>query len=113
MKGKEPLFVVGQSGVLGHVWLRLNEHDAICDLMEEVVGHTELATLEDLLARTHENTMGLYDANDLDKVRSEIPESAITIATFTEDEALELAWDLIQAVKKMRLSAVERLKLVQ
>lgn len=91
----------------------LNEHDAICDLMEEVLGHTELSTLEDLLVRTHENTMGLYDENDLDQVRSQIPESRVKLATLTEDEMLSLAWDIIQCVKQMRAESIERLKVIK
>lgn len=93
--------------------LYLNEHDAICDLMEEVLGHTQLATLEDLLVRTHENTMGLYDENDLDEVRSQIPESRVKVATLTEDELLSLAWDCIQVVKQMRAASIERLKVIK
>lgn len=109
----EPLFKVGQSWEKGVLWISLNEHDAICDLMEEVVGHTELDTLEDLLVRTHENTMGLFTEADLDGVRAAIPESEVRIAKMTEDEALELAWDLIQAVKKMRADNINRLQLVK
>jgi len=93
--------------------LYLEEHDAICDHMEQVVGHTDLAVLEDLLVRTHENTMGLYDEFDLDSVRATIPDSRLLVAQMTEDEALELAWDLIQAVKKMRETIVRRLQLVR
>jgi hypothetical protein len=93
--------------------LFLEEHDAICDLMEEVLGHTELSTLEDLLVRTHENTMGLYDENDLDEVRSHIPESKVKVATLTEDEMLSLAWEIIQAVKEMRAQSIERLKVIK
>lgn len=93
--------------------LFLEEHDAICDLMEEVLGHTELSTLEDLLVRTHENTMGLYDENDLDEVRSHIPESRVKLATLTEDEMLSLAWEIIQAVKEMRAQSIERLKVIK
>lgn len=110
---KEPLFSVEQSWERGVLCLNLNEHEAICDLMEEVIGHTELDTLEDLLVRTHENTMGLYTEADLDHVRAAIPESRVTLAKMTEDEALELAWDIIQAVKQMRTEAINRLKLVK
>lgn len=93
--------------------LYLEEHDAICDLMEEVLGHTELSTLEDLLVRTHENTMGLYDENDLDQVRSQIPESRVKLATLTEDEMLSLAWEIIQSVKEMRAQSIERLRVIK
>jgi hypothetical protein len=81
--------------------------------MEEVVTHTELDTLEDLLARTYNNTMGLYDENDVDAVRATIPESRLQIADLSEDEALELAWDLVQEVKLMRSAAINRLRLIQ
>jgi hypothetical protein len=109
----EPVISVRHSWQKGILELHLEEHDAICDLMEEVLGHTELATLEDLLIRTHENTMGLYTEVDLDEVRSQIPESAVQLAQLTEDEALSLAWDLVQAVKKMRQDAITRLSLVK
>lgn len=109
----EPLFRVERSWEKGFFNLTLHEHDAICDLMEEVVGHTELDTLEDLLARTHENTMGLYNENDLDEVRRSIPESRVLIAKITEDEALQLAWDLVQEVKLMRSEAINRLRVVE
>lgn len=91
----------------------LEEHDAICDLMEEVVGHTSLTTLEDLFLRTHGNTINVYAENDLDEVRSAIPESKVKLATVTEGELLALAWDCIQVVKEMRASAIERLKVVK
>jgi len=93
--------------------LHLEEHDAICDLMEEVVGHTQIDVLEDLLARTINNTMELYDENDLDEIRTCIPESRVKLATLTEDEALSLAWDLIQAVKKMREANLRRLRVIK
>ena len=108
----EPVISV-RKAELGVIQLHLEEHDAICDLMEEVLGHTELATLEDLLIRTHENTMGLYDENDLDEVRSNIPESAVQLVKLTEEEAITLAWDLVQMVKQMRRDAITRLSLVK
>jgi hypothetical protein len=93
--------------------LYLHEHDAICDLMEEVVGHTELTTLEDLFLRTYGNTLEIYSENDLDEVRSVIPESRVKLATLTEDEVLSLAWDCIQVVKEMRAASIERLKVIK
>jgi hypothetical protein len=81
--------------------------------MEEVVGHTQIDVLEDLLARTINNTMELYDENDLDEIRTYIPESRVKLATLTEDEALSLAWDLIQAVKKMREANLRRLRVIK
>jgi hypothetical protein len=93
--------------------LYLEEHDAICDLMEEVVGHTSLTTLEDLFLRTHGNTLNIYAENDLDEVRSVIPDSMVKLATLTEDEMLSLAWEIIQAVKEMRAQSIERLKVIK
>lgn len=110
---KTSLFSVSADSIFEVISLHLEEHDAICDHMEEVVGHTDLAVLEDLLVRTHENTMGLYNEFDLDYVRRTIPDSRLLVAKMTEDEALELAWDIIQAVKQMREKAIKRLSLVK
>lgn len=110
---RESLFTVHSSWQFGRFAITLNKHEAICDLMEEVVAHTELHTLEDLLARTLENTMGLYNENDVAEIRASIPESMLTIADISEDEALELAWDLVQAVKLMRSQALNRIRLIK
>lgn len=107
------LFTVGQSWQLGKLWITLNEHDAIKDLMEEVVSHTDTAVLEDIRFAGENLLRGLGDALALDDARSQVPESCVTIATMTEDEALSLAWDIIQAVKAMRADAVTRLHLVK
>ena len=110
---KESIIKVGVSHNFEVFHLFLQEHDSICDLMEEVIGHTDLKTLEDLLFRTHGNTLKIYDENDLDQVRSEIPNSQVKLVTLTEDEALALSWDLLQAVKEMRAKAIQRLSLVR
>lgn len=93
--------------------IHLDEHDAICDLMVEVLGHSSLTILEDLYFRTHGRDAHLYSEVDLDNARDQIPDSRVLLATLTEDEALTLAWDLIQSVKAMRNHFVERLKLVK
>jgi hypothetical protein len=109
----EPLFTVGHSWQLGKLWLSLNEHDAIKDLMEEIVSHTDTDVLEDIRFAGENLLRGLGDANSLDEARGQVPESAVHIATMTETEALSLAWDIIQAVKAMRADAVNRLSLVK
>ena len=107
------LFTVGQSWQKGCLWISLNEHDAIKDLMEEVVGHTSIAVLEDIYLSGDAVFRGDGNPLMLDLARDQVPESSVTVATMTEDEALSLAWDIIQAVKAMRADAITRLQLVK
>ena len=109
----EPLFLVGQSWQKGCLWISLNEHDAIKDLMEEVVGHTSVTVLEDIYLSADAVFQGIGNPLMLDLARDQVPESSVTIARMTEDEALSLAWDIIQAVKAMRADAVTRLSVVK
>lgn len=109
----EPLFLVGQSWQKGCLWISLNEYDAIKDLMEEVVGHTSLTVLDDILIAGDSVLRGEGNPLALDLARDQVPESAVRIATMTEDEALSLAWDIIQAVKEMRANAIARLQVVR
>lgn len=109
----EPLFLVGQSWQKGCLWISLNEHDAIKDLMEEVVGHTSVTVLEDIYLSADAVFQGIGNPLMLDLARDQVPESSVTIARMTEDEALQLAWDLVQEVKLMRSEAINRLRVVK
>jgi hypothetical protein len=109
---KEPMVAVKVGTFPIDIRLELRRHSAIADHLEDVLRHTELATLEDLLFRTVQNSMGLYTEADIDQVRNEIPDASLPIVSLNEDEALELAWDLIQAVKEMRNKVVNRLTVI-
>lgn len=83
----------------GSMALYLQEHDAILDLLEDVVGQTELSDLDSLQAVVNESYKAEGHFEQLDVARSNFGEMAIKIAYMSRDEALDLAADIIRAFK--------------
>ena len=87
----------------GSVVIYLEEPEANLDLLEDVVGQVPMLHLARL--RDHSGTPSLKTdvaASMLDKVRAQVPETVLKIASMTEDEALDLAQSIIDAIKFVR-----------
>lgn len=93
-----PLFSVHTTDA-GSMALYLEEHDAILDLLEDVVGQTELSHLDELQASVNEYYKAPGHFEQLDIARNNFGDMAIKIAYMTRDEALDLAADIIRAFK--------------
>lgn len=93
-----PLFSIHTTDS-GSLALYLEEHDAILDLLEDVVGQTELSDLDELQAVVNESYKVEGHFEQLDVARSNFGEMAIKIAYMTREEALDLAGDIIRAFK--------------
>jgi hypothetical protein len=98
MPQNRPLFSVHTTDD-GSLALYLEEHDAILDLLEDVVGQTELSDLDELQAVGRESYKAEGHFEQLDVARSNFGEMAIKVAFMTRDEALDLAADIIRAFK--------------
>ena len=83
----------------GALALYLEEQDAILDLLEDVVGQTELSDLDELQAVGRESYKAEGHFEQLDIARSNFGEMAIKVAYMSRDEALDLAADIIRAFK--------------
>lgn len=83
----------------GSVAIYLEERDAVLDLLEDVVGQTDISDLDDLQA----SSTGSYKREgyfeNLERARSEFGEMAVKIAHLSRDEALDLAADIIRSIK--------------
>lgn len=93
-----PLFSVHTTDS-GSLALYLEEHDAILDLLEDVVGQTELSDLDELQAVVNQHWKADGHFEQLDAARSNFGDMAIKIAYMTREEALDLAADIIRAFK--------------
>lgn len=93
-----PLFSVHTTDG-GSMALYLEEQDAILDLLEDVVGQTEISDLDELQAVGRESYKAEGHFEQLDVARSNFGEMAIKVAYMTRDEALDLAADIIRAFK--------------
>jgi hypothetical protein len=83
----------------GSLALYLEEQDAIKDLLEDVVGQTEISDLDELQAVCRESYKVEGHFESLDNARDNFDEMAVKIAYMTRDEALDLAADIIRAFK--------------
>jgi DNA-directed RNA polymerase specialized sigma54-like protein len=96
----------------GSFVLYLEEQDANLDLLEDVVGQVPLLALSRLAAHSRYEVIDSPEATKLlDKIRGQLPDVALKIATMTEDEALALAEALIDSVKFARAIAGRPMKL--
>lgn len=96
----------------GAIAVYLEEADANLDLLEDIVEQVpllHLARLQDF-SGTYALTSEVA-AREADKVRAAIPTVVAKVASMTEDEALALAQQLIDAVKFARAIAGKTTKL--
>lgn len=83
----------------GSVALYLEEQDAIKDLLEDIVGQTEILDLDELQATGRESVKTEGHFKRLDNARDAFDELAVKIAYLSREEALDLAADIIRAIK--------------
>ena len=83
----------------GSVAIYLEEQDAIKDLLEDVVGQTEILDLDELQATGRESVKTEGHFERLDNARDAFAELAIKVAHLSREEALDLAADIIRAIK--------------
>ena len=96
----------------GSVVLYLEEQDANLDLLEDVVAQVPLLALSRLAEHSGLDALKSEQAARLlDKVRAQLPDIAVKLASITEEEALALAEQLILAVKFARAVAGKPTKL--
>lgn len=104
---REPLFSVHTTDD-GSVALYLEEQDAVKDLVQDIVGAYELDDL-DLLRHSADRSVkaeGYFE--HLDNARDNLSENAPLLCKMTEDEALNLAQDIITAIKLHRITKQTR-----
>ena len=90
----------------------LEEQDANLDLLEDVVAQVPLLALSRLAEHSGLDALKSEQAARLlDKVRGQLPDLAVKVATMSEEEALALAEQLIMAVKFARAIAGKPTKL--
>lgn len=107
-KPREPLFSIHTTDS-GAVALYLEEQDAVKDLVQDIVGAYELDDL-DLLRHSADRSIkaeGYFE--HLDNARDNLGENAPLLALMTEDEALNLAQDIITAIKLHRINKEARI----
>jgi hypothetical protein len=96
----------------GSVVVYLEEQDANLDLLEDVVAQVPLLALSRLAEYSGLDALKSEEAARLlDKVRMQLPDIAVKVASITEDEALALAEQLILSVKFARAIAGRPMKL--
>lgn len=96
----------------GSVVVYLEEQDANLDLLEDVVCQVPLLALSRLAEHSRLETINSEVATRLlDKVRSQLPDVTVRLASMSEDEAMALAEQLVLAVNFARAVAGKPLKL--
>lgn len=83
----------------GSVAIYLEEQDAIKDLLEDIVGQTEILDLDELQATGRESYKTEGHFKRLDNARDAFDELAVKLAYLSREEALDLAADIIRAIK--------------
>ena len=83
----------------GSVAIYLEEQDAIKDLLEDIVGQTEILDLDELQATGRESYKAEGHFERLDNARDAFDELAVKLAYLSREEALDLAADIIRAIK--------------
>lgn len=106
-KTRDPLFSIHNHSD-GHIALYLEEQDAVKDLVQDVVGAYELDDLDLLRHSADRSVKSENYFEHLDNARDNLPENAPLVCSMTEKEALNLAEDLIRAVKFGRISREAR-----
>ncbi len=104
------LFSVHANGY-GKIHLYLEERDAVLDLVEEAAREAtpEYATELVRLGRVS-NLKTQAGGDEYESYRNEMREIALLICGMTEDEALDLAQDLVRAVAYRRSPRLEIVK---
>jgi hypothetical protein len=104
---RDPLFSIHTSDD-GTVALYLEEQDAIKDVLEDVVGQWDYKLLMELQGCVNQSVKAENYFENLETCRNNFEQGAVKLALMTEDEALNLAQDIIKAIKVSRHMREER-----
>jgi hypothetical protein len=103
MMKQKPLFSIHYSENTGAYQIYLEEQDAIADLVEEAGKELGFEYIKNLTDARHPKELETpFGIKNYEYLRFNIPETAIRVATMTENEALDLAQAIIATVKKKR-----------
>ena len=107
---RRPLFSV-HSNDEGRMYLYLEEQEAVLDLMEEIGREAGIGYVDRLTdAGRAINLKTEFGARNYDRVRSELRETVMLLASMSEVEALDLAQDIVRIIAKRRSPRLEILK---
>ena len=106
-KPREPLFSIHASDD-GSVALYLEEQDAIKDVLEDVVGQWDYKLLGELQGYVNESVKAENHFEHLETARNNFEQGAIKLVHMSEEEALNLAQDIIKTIKVSRYMREER-----
>jgi hypothetical protein len=108
---RRPLFSV-HNNEEGRIALYLEEQDAVLDLLEEAGKEANGDYIAALQRAAHINNLSNEDSNwfEYDKMRQLLPATVLLIASMTENEALDLAQDIVRNVAARRTPRLEIVK---
>jgi hypothetical protein len=108
---RRPLFSVHNNDA-GKIALYLEEQDAVLDLLEETGKEANGDYIAALHRAAHINNISNDDSNwlEYDKMRQLLPATVLLIASMTENEALDLAQDIVRNVAARRTPRLEIVK---
>lgn len=87
----------------GALVLYLEEHDAVLDLLEDVVTEVTMTDLNELRQLSKvSNLRNIEDCKKLDSFRAAFPSTVVRLVRMTEDEALNLAQMIVDQVRIKR-----------
>jgi hypothetical protein len=108
---RRPLFSVHTNGE-GRIALYLEEQDAVLDLLEEAGKEANGDYIAALHRAAHINQVSKDSSNwlEYDKLRQALPDTVLLIASMSENEALDLAQDIVRNVAARRSPRLELVK---
>ena len=108
---RRPLFSV-HSNDEGRIALYLEEQDAVLDLLEEAGKEANGDYIAALHRAAHINEVSEDSSNwlEYDKLRQILPPTVLLIAQMSENEALDLAQDIVRNVAARRMPRLELVK---
>jgi hypothetical protein len=108
---RRPLFSVHTNGE-GRIALYLEEQDAVLDLLEETGKEANGDYIAALHRAAHINQISPDSSQwlEYDKMRQLLPATVLLIASMTENEALDLAQDIVRNVAARRSPRLEIVK---
>lgn len=111
MSDRRPLFSVHTNDE-GRLALYLEEQDAVLDLLEETGKEANGDYIAALHRAAHINQVSGDSSNwlEYDKLRQVLPATVLLIAYMTENEALDLAQDIVRTVAARRSPRLEIVK---
>lgn len=108
---RRPLFSVHTNDE-GRIALYLEEQDAVLDLLEEAGKEANGDYIAALHRAAHINEVSKDSSNwlEYDKLRQALPPTVLLIASMSENEALDLAQDIVRNVAARRSPRLELVK---